>query len=37
MHDVGHEFFLSGNGIWLVESVPLQFIEFPQSDEESRH
>lgn len=29
MDDAGHEFFLSGNGVWLVDSVPPQFIEFP--------
>ena len=29
MGDAGYEFFLSGNGVWLVDCVPPQFIEFP--------
>jgi putative RNA 2'-phosphotransferase len=27
MHRAGHQFFLSANGVWLVEHVPPQFIE----------
>jgi len=30
MHQAGHTFFLAANGVWLVEHVPTQFIEFPQ-------
>jgi len=26
MHQQGHEFFLSNNGVWLTESVPVRFI-----------
>lgn len=29
MHLAGHEFFQSANGVWLVEQVPSQFIQFP--------
>lgn len=29
MHKKGIDFFLSGNGVWLTESVPPQFIDFP--------
>ncbi len=29
MHESGIKFFLSENGVWLVESAPPQFIEFP--------
>ena len=29
MHDAGHEFFLSANQVWLTDSVPSEFIEFP--------
>lgn len=29
MHRAGHIFFLSTNGVWLVEHVPTQFIDFP--------
>lgn len=29
MHDSGHQFYLSENGVWLTDSVPLSFIEFP--------
>ncbi len=29
MHLQGHEFFVSANGIWLTESVPAGFIDFP--------
>ena len=29
MHRAGHVFRCSANGVWLVEHVPAQFIEFP--------
>ena len=29
MHDAGHRFFLSENGIWLTAAVPVSFLEFP--------
>ncbi len=29
MHEAGHEFFLSANHVWLTDSVPLTFIDFP--------
>ena len=29
MHQTGHEFFVSSNGVWLTESVPSEFIDFP--------
>ena len=28
MRESGHVFFLSTNGVWLTEAVPVQFIEF---------
>jgi putative RNA 2'-phosphotransferase len=28
MRESGHAFFLSTNGVWLTEAVPVQFIEF---------
>lgn len=31
MQASGFEFYLSENGVWLVESVPAEFIDFPQS------
>ena len=30
MRAAGHAFFLSTNGVWLTDSVPIEFIEFPQ-------
>jgi putative RNA 2'-phosphotransferase len=30
MHRAGHVFYLSANGVWLVEQVPPQFILFPE-------
>jgi putative RNA 2'-phosphotransferase len=33
MHRAGHVFYRSANGVWLVEHVPPQFIEFPNHDE----
>jgi putative RNA 2'-phosphotransferase len=29
MHRAGHEFRVSANGVWLVQQVPPEFIEFP--------
>lgn len=29
MHDAGHDFFLSSNGVWLTEHVPPTFIDWP--------
>jgi putative RNA 2'-phosphotransferase len=29
MHAKGYEFFVTGNGIWLTETVPPEFIYFP--------
>ncbi len=29
MHAAGHMFYLSANGVWLTESVPISFITFP--------
>jgi putative RNA 2'-phosphotransferase len=28
MHEAGHEFFVSENGVWLTDHVPVEFIEF---------
>lgn len=30
MHANGHQFFLSVNKVWLVESVPVKFLTFPE-------
>jgi putative RNA 2'-phosphotransferase len=30
MQHCGHTFFLSENGVWLTEHVPVQYIEFPE-------
>lgn len=30
MHDARFSFFLSANGVWLTESVPAEFIDFPE-------
>ncbi|MCC6509888.1 MAG: RNA 2'-phosphotransferase [Pirellulaceae bacterium] len=30
MHAAGHAFYLSANGVWLTEAVPVLFIEFPE-------
>jgi len=32
MQAAGHAFFLSENGVWLTEHVPVEFIEFPPED-----
>lgn len=29
MHESGHSFYLSANGVWLTDAVPVSFIEFP--------
>jgi putative RNA 2'-phosphotransferase len=29
MHEVGRQFFVSANGVWLTESVPAEFLTFP--------
>ena len=29
MAAAGHTFFLSANGVWLAERVPVEFITFP--------
>ena len=29
MHDHGYQFFLSQNGIWLTDTVPEEYIDFP--------
>lgn len=31
MHRAGSVFYLSANGVWLVDAVPVQFIVFPPS------
>lgn len=31
MHQKGHRFFLSQNGVWLTAKVGAEFLEFPQS------
>jgi putative RNA 2'-phosphotransferase len=33
MHERGHAFFLSGNGIWLTESVPPEYIDFARQED----
>ncbi len=32
MHRAGHVFYRSANGVWLVDQVPPQFIEFPTTN-----
>ncbi|KAA1258179.1 RNA 2'-phosphotransferase [Rubripirellula obstinata] len=34
MHQDGHRFFLSANGVWLVDAVPVEFLTFPMSGAE---
>jgi putative RNA 2'-phosphotransferase len=29
MHDDGYEFFISENGVWLTDNVPVEYITFP--------
>jgi putative RNA 2'-phosphotransferase len=29
MHKAGHEFYLSANGVWLTQAVPVGFLRFP--------
>jgi putative RNA 2'-phosphotransferase len=31
MHRAGHKFFISPNGVWLVDAVPPEFLGFPAS------
>jgi putative RNA 2'-phosphotransferase len=31
MHAAGHVFYLSANGVWLTEHVPVDHLEFPES------
>ena len=35
MHAAGHRFFLSANGVWLTDRVPVEFLDFP-ADGDSR-
>jgi putative RNA 2'-phosphotransferase len=28
MHESGHTFYLSANGVWLTDAVPVSFIDF---------
>ena len=30
MHAAGHTFYRSTNGVWLVEKVPVEFLQFSQ-------
>jgi putative RNA 2'-phosphotransferase len=30
MHAAGHLFYLAANGVWLAESVPVEFLEIPE-------
>ncbi len=30
MYEAGHAFYLSANGVWLTDAVPISFIEFPE-------
>jgi putative RNA 2'-phosphotransferase len=30
MHESGHAFYLSANGVWLTDAVPMSFIELPE-------
>jgi putative RNA 2'-phosphotransferase len=30
MHQQGHIFLLSENGVWLTENVPVAFLKFPE-------
>ncbi len=32
MHQAGHVFYRSANGVWLVDHVPPQFIQFPAAN-----
>jgi putative RNA 2'-phosphotransferase len=29
MHAAGHAFYLSENGVWLTDAVPVEFVRFP--------
>ena len=30
MHQGGHRFYVSANGVWLVDAVPVEFLTFPR-------
>ncbi len=30
MHESGHAFYRSANGVWLTDAVPVAFVEFPE-------
>jgi putative RNA 2'-phosphotransferase len=32
MHAAGNPFYLSANGVWLTERVPVEFLTFPYVD-----
>jgi len=32
MHQDGHHFYLSANGVWLVDSVPVKYLTIPEKD-----
>ena len=32
MNEDGHQFFVSANGVWLTDAVPVQYISFNESD-----
>jgi putative RNA 2'-phosphotransferase len=34
MHEDGHTFYLTGNGVWLTEHVPPAYIEFPSREDQ---
>tara|TARA_R110002096_G_scaffold273422_10_gene467302 strand:+ start:2311 stop:2886 length:576 start_codon:yes stop_codon:yes gene_type:complete len=36
MHQQGHEFFLSENGVWLTESVPPEFVSIQTDEQQSQ-
>jgi uncharacterized protein (TIGR02452 family) len=36
MKDAGHAFFLSENGVWLTEHVPVKYLEFPVDAHEAQ-
>jgi putative RNA 2'-phosphotransferase len=33
MNAAGHQFYLSANGVWLTEGVPVKFISFEKTEE----
>ncbi|EMI18843.1 Phosphate acetyltransferase [Rhodopirellula maiorica SM1] len=32
MHQAGHRFYRSANGVWLVDAVPVEYLKFPQPE-----